>query len=1088
MGSIGFRVTSLLALTAAPLSLAAQPSTTDTRMLAQPAVSATQIAFAYAGDLWTARLDGGDVRRLTTADGDESNPVYSPDGKWIAFAGNYDGNLDVYLIPASGGEPRRLTWHPGNDIPQAFSPDGAQILFTSSRADFSGRYSHLWTVPVGGGVENRLPIPNGAQATYSPDGRYIAYNPIGRAFEQWKGYRGGRVSQLWIIDTRNWDVEKIPQPVGRSNDVDPMWLEAGVLWFRSDRDGEFNLYKYDRATKAVSRVTTHSDFPVMAASAGGGHIAYEQAGYLHLLDPATGNAHRLTVGVAADLREPRTRWVKGQEFVRNVSPSPTGARVAFEMRGEIVTVPAEKGDPRNLTNTPSAHERQPAWSPDGKQIAYVSDQGGEYRLHIVPQDGKGEHKVIEARDAGFIFGLDWSPDGKRIAYYDNSQSIYVLDIATGASRKVAGNRVYTPLVGLSYSWSPDSRWLAYTVDTQPLVSTLFLYDADQDKSTAITEGLSEVTQPAFERSGKYLYLLASTDAGPALDWFAQSNAGLHRTRAIYAIALAKDAPNPFVKESDEEKAAAGPASPAKPDSAKPATPAPAKLATTIDFEGISQRIVAFPIAPAEIEELKVGEANQVYYLRITDGKGVIRRYDIAKRKDDAVVPEANGFDLTRDGKKLLYVMQGNNWFLTPVAGLQPGQGRLNLAAVDLQIEPRAEWPQMFDEAWRINRDYFYAPNYHGVNWSVQRAKYAPFIKEAATRADVDRVIRWLLSELRVGHSYQGAGPRLTRPPSVGVGLLGADFEVANGRYRVARIYGGLNWNPTLRAPLTEPGVDVRVGDYLLALNGVELRTPTNLYAPFENTVEKGIEITVGPNPDGSGSRTMTVVPIASEGALRNRAWIEGNLRKVDSATGGRAAYVYVPNTADAGYNSFKRYFYPQAHKDAIIVDERFNGGGSLADYYVDILGRPALSWWAMRYGDDLKTPTASIQGPKALLIDETAGSGGDYFPWMFRRLKLGPLIGQRTWGGLVGILGFPVLMDGGTVTAPNLAIWTPDGGYIVENEGVPPDVAVEQTPKEVIAGHDPQLERAIAWVNEELRKNPPAAPRRPPYPVKAPKP
>jgi tricorn protease len=479
----------------------------------------------------------------------------------------------------------------------------------------------------------------------------------------------------------------------------------------------------------------------------------------------------------------------------------------------------------------------------------------------------------------------------------------------------------------------------------------------------------------------------------------------------------------------------------------------------------------------------VGEANQVYYLRRADGRGAIRRYDIAKRKDDVLVPEANGFELTRDGKKLLYVNQGS-WFLQPVATLKPGEGRLDLTAADLRIDPRAEWAQIFDEAWRINRDYFYAPNYHGVDWAAQRAKYGALISQAATRADVERVIRWLLSELRVGHSFQSPGQRLAQGPRVGVGLLGADYEVANGRYRIARVYGGLNWNPTLRAPLTEPGVDVRAGEYLLAVNGVDLRPPTNVYAPFENTAGRSVEITVGPNADGSGSRTVTVVPAAVEGALRNRAWIESNLAKVDSATGGRVAYVYVPNTAGAGYESFKRYFYPQAHKDAVIVDERFNGGGSLADYYIDILERPALSWWATRYGEDLKTPTASIQGPKALLIDETAGSGGDYFPWMFRKLKIGPLIGQRTWGGLVGILGFPVLMDGGSITSPNLAIWTPDGGFIVENEGIAPDLAVEQTPKDVIAGHDPQLERAIAWVKDELAKNPPAAPKRPVYPNK----
>ena len=693
-------------------------------------------------------------------------------------------------------------------------------------------------------------------------------------------------------------------------------------------------------------------------------------------------------------------------------------------------------------------------------------------------------------------------NGKRIAYRDNSQTIWVLEVASGECRKVAANRIYTPLIGLTYSWSPDSRWLAYTVQNQPLVSTLALYDVQQDQSTFVTDGLSEVTQPIFERDGKYLYVLASTDAGPALDWFALSNAGLRRTRAIYAIALTKDVPNPFARQSDEEKGIAARSDSARPVSG-PSGPAAgtggtagagsarsAAPAAAVDFAGISQRIVAFPVAPAEIEAILVGEANQLYYLRRADGRMAIRRYDITKRKDDVIVAEAVGFDLTADGKKVLYRTPGaaGSWFIQPITGLRPGEGRLDLSVVDLRIDPRSEWAQIFDEAWRINRDYFYATNYHGVDWEAQRKKYAELIPHAATRDDLTRIIRWMLSELRVGHSYQNTGQRLGQPPRVGVGLLGADYELVNGRYRFARIYGGLNWNPTLRAPLTEPGVDVRVGEYLLAVDGVELKAPTNVYAPFENTVGKSVELTVGPNPEGTGSRTVTVVPIAGEGALRNRAWIEGNIRKVDSATGGRVAYVYVPNTGGSGYESFKRYFYPQAHKDAIIVDERFNGGGSLADYYIDILQRPALSWWAMRYGDDLKTPTASIQGPKALLIDETAGSGGDYFPWMFRRLKLGPLIGQRTWGGLVGILGFPVLMDGGSITAPNLAIWVPDGGFIVENEGVPPDIEVEQTPKDVIAGRDPQLERAIAWVTEELRKNPPMSPKRPAFPDKTKRP
>ena len=1049
--------------------LAAQPNPTDTRLLTEPAIGVSLIAFAYAGDLWTAKLDGSDVRRLTTAEGDELNPRVSPDGRWIAFAGNYDGNTDVYLIPAAGGEPKRLTWHPGADRPQAFSPDGKRILFTSGRADYSGRYTQLWSVPVEGGPEVPLPIPNAAQAGYSPDGRSIAYSPIARAFEQWKGYRGGQVSQLWLIDTATWDIEKIPQPAGRSNDVDPIWLDPNTVWFRSDRDGEFNLYRYDRRTKQVARVTQHADFPVMAAAGGGGKILYEQAGWLHLLDPATSQAKRLAIGVAADLRETRPRWVKGADFVRGFSLSPTAARLAVETRGEIVTVPAEKGDPRNLTNTPGVHERGPAWSPDGSQVAFVSDEGGAYQLHLAPQGGKGAPRVIPLGGAGFYFGLGWSPDGKKIAYWDNSQAIFVLDVAAGKVTKVAANQSYTPGEGTTYDWSPDSKWLAYTILDHPLVRTLYLYDVLADKSTAVTDGLSEIAEPTFDKSGQYLYVVASTDAGPALDWFAQSSDGMTRSRSIYAIALSKSGANPFGPETDEEKPATPPDTTKKP--------------ATVDFAGIAERVVAFPIGAANITQLAAGDAGQLYYLRQADGKGAIRRYDLAKRKDDVVVAEADGFGLSRDGKKLFY-RQGPNFFLVAAAAPLPGNGKVNLASIDLQIDPRAEWAQEFDEAWRIQRDYFYATNYHGTDWPAQRAKYAPLVALAATRGDVDRIIRWLLSELRVGHSFLTPGPRLSPPKTVGGGLLGADYEVVNGRYRISKIYGGLNWNPGLRSPLAEPGVDVRPGEYLLAVNGSDLQPPTSVYAPFENTAGKTVELTVGPNPTVAGSRIVKVVPVGNESALRNRAWIEGNLRKVDSATGGRVAYVYVPNTTVQGYESFRRYFYPQAHKDGIIVDERFNGGGELADYYIDILQRPALSYWATRYGKDLKTPTASIQGPKALLINETAGSGGDYFPWMFEHYKIGPLIGQRTWGGLVGILDTPVLMDGGSVTAPNLAIWTADAGYVVENVGIPPDVSVEQTPKDVINGHDPQLERAILWVMDELRKHPMPVLKRPPYPDK----
>jgi tricorn protease len=885
-------------------------NTTDTRLLSQPAVTANRVAFAYAGDLWSARLDGADVRRLTTADGDESNPSFSPDGSLIAFTGSYDGNPDVYVIPALGGEPRRLTYHPSPDIAQGFSPDGKQVLFTSGRNSWTGAFVQLYTVPIQGGVETRLQIPTAFQATFSPDGQRIAFNPMSRAFDQWKRYRGGRVSQIWLYTTATRATDKIPQPASRSNDVDAMWL-GDAIYFRSDRDGEFNLHSYDLKSKQVRQLTRHTDFPVLAASAGGGKIIYEQAGYLHLLDTESGQSRKLTIGVTTDLRETRPRWVTGNQYIRSASISPTGARAVFEFRGEIVTLPAEKGDARNLTKSIAAHDRAPAWS---RRITHrlVLRRRRWYQLHVAPQDGKGEHKIYKPNGAGFYFGPEWSPDGSHIAFLDNSQSVFVLDLKTGATKKLGGNRVYTPTSHIGYSWSADSRWLAYTVASQALVMSLSVYNVADDKSTRITDGLAAVTEPVFDRSGKYLYVLASTDAGPVLDWFAQSNTNLPSTASIYAIVLRKDIPNPVARESDEEKASpeAGGQRPegAPPDSAARATPRdsqpspaasrrPATVA--IDFDGIEQRIVALPINAANLHHLQTGEAGMLFYERTADGTTSLHRYDLNKRQDATFLPNVGSYEISADSKKMLYSSQGA-WFVAGTAAAPTaGQGRLATTDIEVRIDPRAEWPQIFDEAWRVNRDYFYAPNMHGVDWPAAKRKYAPLLADATTKADVNRVIQWMMSELSVGHHRGGGGDRLTTARNVPGGLLGADYDIANGRYRFARIYGGLNWTPSLRAPLTEPGVNVRPGEYLLAVRGIDVRPPANLYAFFENTANKLTEITVGPDADGTGSRTVQVVPIANEAALRNRAWVEGNLRKVDLLTGGRVAYVCA-NTAQPG--------------------------------------------------------------------------------------------------------------------------------------------------------------------------------------------
>jgi tricorn protease len=1099
----------LLLLLAVPLAAAAPPAGPDihdTRLLSEPAISAERIAFVYAGDVWTWNLDGGNVRRLTSDLALESRPAFSPDGKWIAFSGQYEGNTDVYLVAAEGGVPRRLTWHPGNDIVSGFTPDGKAILFTSPRAVFTGRYTQFFTVPLDGGPEQALPIPQANRGVFSPDGKRIAYNPGAPQFLQWKRYRGGAVSQLWLYDVATHAIEKVPQPETRANDAGPMWMGDSV-YFRSDRDGELNLYSYDTKSKAIRRLTNHADFPVLNASSGGGRIVYEQAGYLHLYDPATANAKKLTIGVAADLLETRPRFVqetKENKYIREFSLSPTGVRVAVDFRGEIVTVPAEKGDVRNLTNSPAVNERSPIWSPDGRSIAYFSDASGEYQLWIESQDGKGEPKKWKLSGAGFYESPAWSPDSKKIVYVDNARALYWIDVATGVARKIGADYFYGPVKTLRPAWSPDSRWIAYGVNNAALIQTVSVYSLEQDKSFPVTDGLSDASQPVFDRSGKYLFFFASTNAGPVNNWFTLESVDLRARNAIYVAVLRKDLPSPLVKESDEEKAAeaadikkggaeaekkekkdeGAEKTDAKSDE-KPKAP-PVVEPVRIDFDGLNYRILDLPIPEAELSNLQTGEAGQIFFVRTSDEKKALQRFDLKDRKTETLLGDVDDYQISADAKKLLYKAK-DNWAIASSTAkkIDGAEGAVKMAAIEVKIDPRAEWPEIFLEAWRINRDWFYDPNMHGVDWKAMREKYGQFLPHLAIRQDLNRVIQWMCSELSVGHHRGGGGDSLAEVKTVPGGLLGADYAIENGRYRFAKVYGGLNWNPELRAPLTEPGVDVKAGEYLLAVGGRDVEAPANLYSFFENTSGKLIEITVGPSADGKGSRTVSVVPIANELQLRNRDWVEGNRRRVDAATGGRVAYVYVPNTADLGYTYFTRYFYPQANKEAVILDERHNSGGSVADYYIDVLQKKLIAYWTFRYGADMKTPSGSVQGPKVLLADEDAGSGGDLLPWMFRKFQVGPIVGKRTWGGLVGILGFPELMDGGVITAPNIAFWDPEKGWTVENEGVPPDVDVDQTPAEVIAGHDPQLERAIAIILEDLKKNPTKVPKRPPFPVKA---
>jgi tricorn protease len=1065
----------------------------DTRMLSQPAISADHIAFIYAEDLWVANADGSQPRRLTVDDGVESNPVFSPDGKLIAFSAQYDGNTDVFVVPVEGGNPVRLTWHPGADIVRGFTPDGKNVLFTSQRAVFTTRFTQLFTVPVTGGFPVQLEIPNANHASYSPDGKFMAYTPLGDAFRQWKNYRGGQIATIWIYSFQDHSIRKIPQPNGGCNDSGPQWM-GDRIFFRSDRNGEFNLFAYQVASGELKQLTEFKDFPVISLQSGNGKIIFEQAGYLHTLE-GSGAPKKLTVGVAADLIERRPRFVKGNEYIRSAGISPSGSRAVFDFRGDIITVPAEKGDARNLTQTTGVHEKYPAWSPDGKSIAYFSDASGEYQLMVKSQDGKGTPKIFPLTGTGFYAFPRWSPDSRKICFADNGRNCYVLDVASGGIKKIDADELYVPgaFRELYGDWSPDSRWIAYTKVTDTNFKRAYLYSIDQDKTFPVTDGLSDVSEPLFDKGGKYLYLFASTDAGPVVNWFDQSNADMRSSNSIYLVTLQKETLSPFARESDEEEGKSDKTEAPKPDDkvkkeGDKKEPEAAKKTelVRIDWDGIQNRIIDLPIKPGDYAQLGTGKEGELLYVinpSDNSGHGSLHKYDMKKRKDSEVM-EVDSYLISADGKKILYV-RDNVWGLAPT-GEKPeaGKGILNTGDIQVKIDPVAEWPEILDEAWRVNRDYFYDPGMHGADWPAIKKKYEQFVPDLSCRSDLNTVIQWMCSELSVGHHrLQNMGERMNNPQRVGGGLLGADYSIENSRYRLKKIYGGLNWNPTLRSPLTEPGINASVGDYILAVNGNDVTSDKNLDSFFENTAGKIVELTIGPNPNYTGSRVVRVVPVDNEYALRNRDWVEGNLKKVNDATHGQVAYVYVPNTAGLGHEYFKRYFFPQAKKKAVIIDERFNGGGQLADYYIELLQRPYQAHWNTRYGKDLKTPSASIQGPKVMIIDENAGSGGDFLPWMFRKFNVGTIVGKRTWGGLVGILGFPEFIDGGSVTAPNLGIWTKDG-FVVENVGVSPDIEVEQTPAEIIKGNDPQLQKAIEVALKELEKNPQPDPVRPPYPVR----
>lgn len=1067
--------TLLTSLLVAGLVQAAQPPL----LLRQPTLSKTSIVFSHAGDLWRVAREGGEAVRLTNGAGNESDPLFSPDGTWVAFTGEYDGNVDVFVVKATGGEPKRLTFHPGTDKVVGWTPDGKSVIFSSARLSDNPRYSRLFTVPIDGVNATPVPLPMAFEGAFSPDGKRLAYVPLPRSFNAWKRYRGGTATPIWIADMADSKVEKVPRT--DSNDFNPMWI-GGKVYFLSDRAGAVTLFSYDTATKQVTQVLKHDGLDLKSASAGPDAIVYEQFGSLHLFDLASGKSRPVTVALNADMAAVRPRIEKVGTRIADAALSPTGARAVFEARGEIFTVPAEKGTIRNLTNTSGVAERDPAWSPDGKWIAYFSDASGEYELHLRDQLGKAETKVIRL-EPSFYHAPTWSPDSKRIAFADKRGNLWCVDIEKGSPVKVDTSRRGT----LQPAWSPDSRWLTYTKALPSQYSAVFLHNLDEGKTHQVTDGMSDAASPVFDKGGKHLFFTASTDIGPKVSGFDMMSYPHQPTRSVYVAVLKASDPSPLAPESDDEKEAKKPEGNGKPEGPKGADKKEAPT-VQIDLEGFGQRILALPVPARAYLGLTPGKAGKLFIGEAVPNPGgngqggaAVHLFDLEKRKLEKVVEGIQGFSLSANGEKILY-RQGPSWFITAASTpVKPGDGRLKTEDLEMRLDPRAEWEQMYREVWRIERDYFYDPGHHGLDLKKAAKTYRPFLDGLHARADLNYLFEEMLGELSVGHLYVRGGdtPEVRRVPG---GLLGADLTREKGRHRIAKVFDGENWNPMLRAPLTQPGVNVKAGEYLLAVNGRDLTDRDDLDQALEGTAEKQVVLKVGPSPDGSDSREVTVVPVASEAGLRLYAWIEGNRRKVAEMTGGKVAYLWLPDTAQGGYTNFNRYFFSQLDKQAAVVDERFNGGGSAADYIIDYLKKPVYSYWAVRDGEDWRQPFGTLQGPKVMLVNEYAGSGGDYMPWLFRREKIGPLIGKRTWGGLVGIGGYPTLVDGGTVTAPHFAFYSPEGKFGIENEGVAPDLEVDLDPAAWRQGRDTQLERAVAEVTKALEANPPKAVKRPAYP------
>jgi len=1094
MSSILRRAFALSLLLTASATVAAH-ALEECRLMRMPDIQGDRIVFVYAGDLWTLPRAGGTAQRLTTHEGLELLPKLSPDGASVAFTGEYDGNTDAFVIPVTGGEPRRLTFHPGVDQVAEWYPDGKSVLLRSSRASNIQRYDRFFRVPAAGGFEELLKLPTAGYASLSADANLIAFVSPSYDRRTWKRYRGGNAPNLWVYDFKANKSQNITADWAGPDEW-PMF-HGRTVYYCSDRNGKTaNIWAYDLDQKTHRQVTKFTDYDVKWPSVGSDAIVFENGGWLYVLDLPSEKMTKLSVLVPDDKPGARASYRSVEHWMRGMDLSPSGKRAVIEARGELFSVPAEKGDVRNLTNTPGARERDPVWSPDGKWIACWSDASGEYQLHVLAADGKTPAKQVTREPGTFRYALAWSPDSKKLAFSDKTGRLWWSDATTGKTTLVDKNEFGEIH---QYAWSPDSRWVAYSKTTGAGFGVLWMYSLGNNRTTAVTDGMSDDFSPSFDPDGKYLYFVSRRTFRPEFGGF-ELNIHFTSTDKIYAMTLDNSLLSPVAPESDEEgqdepakdeekPAKGGKAKADKSEKADKTEKAAAESPTKVDLEGLGHRIAELPVKAGRYPVV-VGVKGKVVFLSEDDALDEdfqsamsIRYYDLEKREDKTLLSGVDGsIGLSKDGEKILYKKDETVGILELTAeGKKVGDGKLETGSMMAWVEPHAEWLQMFNEAWRLERDFYYDPDMGGLDWKAVGERYRQLVPYVAHRADLNYLLGEMIGELATSHAYVSGG-EMPKVPKVGVGVLGVDWAVdASGYYKLARIHRDRDWNSDVPAPLGEPGLNVREGDLLLAVNGREVRSPQNVYEAFVGTVGKQTVLKLGTSANDPKPRTVTVKPVASENSLRYTTWVRENREKVTKATGGRIAYIHVPNTALQGVQEFSKGYYPQVDRQGIIVDERFNGGGFIPDFFVERLMRKTWTYWSNRDGEAFRTPGQSIDGPKCILANEYAGSGGDCFPFYFRQQGVGPVIGKRTWGGLVGISRDLPLVDGGAVTMPDFGIYGTDGKWMIENHGVDPDIEVENTPESGVDGRDLQLEKAIEWTLEQLKTHPPVKPARPAY-------